>query len=147
MSDNNDKNSLLFENLVNRLLLDEMTGQYSLPGVITADERVALFFAQKLLGQSQSVVTKESVLSSVQDEPQIVPTTVAEVGAVFEVVAEPVAEVPVITGPDSSGIVEKVVSSQGIEGLLDMSVVHQHDFLPHIKLGLDFGLPPIDPLI
>ncbi|ABG42596.1 hypothetical protein Patl_4097 [Paraglaciecola sp. T6c] len=139
MSDNK-KNNILFENLINRLLLNELSGQYSLPGVITEEERDALLFAGQLIGDAQQVKSPhtETVLSpllqaQVDLARQIEPPN--EVETVYDVVSK----APILSESDSGDVVEQVMSSQGIEALLDTDVLYPDNFLPNIKLGLDFG--------
>ena len=49
MKADDEKNKLLFDNIINRILQDESCNKYSLPGVITVDEYSALIYAQKPL--------------------------------------------------------------------------------------------------
>jgi hypothetical protein len=149
VSNNNYKNIILFENLVNRLSLSEETGQYILPGVITSDERTALISAQRLLGQSQVTVdTGSSSLGLDQEAAQLQPVEKGKVSTDAEVVtgAEAIVEPPPVSpriqpipvSVPSAKIIEKL-TSKGIEGLLDLTVIHPEIFQPDLKLGLDFG--------
>jgi len=144
MPGNNYKNVILLENFVKRLSLDETSGQYSLLGVVTEDERAALLFSQRLMEQSApDSVSQGPVLSAIQVVPQFAPegsvNTVAVVDAGPEDAVATVTAVPTIAEPSSSDVVKQLVSTQGIEALLDISVIHQDKFLPDIKIGLDFG--------
>jgi hypothetical protein len=66
---------------------------------------------------------------------------VADAANASDVIAEPVTvtEVTTITKSDLFNIAEPLISSQGIEALLDISVIYPDDFLPNFKIGLDFG--------
>jgi hypothetical protein len=137
---NSEKNKILFENLINRLLLGEVTGKYSLPGVITDEERNALLFAEQLIAEAQpaAVPQTESVQNPLLSAEAQTPPQV-DVATVVEAVSAVATKSPVISESDSADIVEQVLSSQGIEALLDTTVLEPDNFLPNIKLGLDFG--------
>ena len=139
MSENHDKYKILFANLINRLSKDEVTGDYSLPGVITTDERNAMICAQQSFGVLNSTPAVGKDPDPDASTPNIPTPTIGDASSVGETDSESVADKVETNDSDSSGIDETVISSQGIERLLDTSVLHPSDFNPDIKLGLDFG--------
>jgi molecular chaperone HscA len=145
-----EKNNILFENLIHRLVHNETSGQYSLPGVITANEREALMFAMQQMEDSkianvnqvetpnpselthQEPVSTEPIPDNLKPEPVIPKDTPVpfKLTNVFKPISTPLKPEP---------IPELTVTSEGIEKILDTSILSPNDFLPDIKLGLDFG--------
>ncbi len=110
-----------------------------MPGVITPDERSALLFARQIVVASQSssascAASEENILSG-----KSVTEPANDIGAGAEPASKFKSSIAVTSEPESSHIVEQSVSSRGIERLLDRSALYPENFLPDIKLGLDFG--------
>lgn len=125
------KNKVLFDNLINRLRLDQETGKYSLPGIITEGERTALIAAQSLLSSIGSEVVNSD------------PNNPFEAISSVEV-SEPdgknnLSNDSVDKERSSPTIIEEVISSEGLEDLLDTSAIYPKEFDDNINLGLDFG--------
>lgn len=150
MTNNKYKNAVLLANLVNRLSQDEETKQHTLPGVITDDERAALQAAQVMM--EQTLVSVDPSLQSLDVNQKITqskPVQKVKLDSGIDVVADGTASLPpvpliqpkVVTAPtlDPSANIAEELSSIGIEGLLDTSVIYPESFLPDLKLGLDFG--------
>lgn len=120
------KNKILFDNLINRLRLDEETGKYKLLGVITEDERKALLAAQ-------------SSLEKTLDKPiEATPTDVVSTHLDTNTSIDKVEDI-LEANEEQKDIAEDVIASEGLESLLDTSVIYPKDFKNHLKLGLDFG--------
>jgi len=139
MSADNQKKTILIENLVNRILKDDSTGKYSLPGVITDDERGALLHVLQVIGDP-----KFNTIVDVAQKQKLQPKEETPVSRVSpDTAAKPVAKVtnktPVKGDSDSNSTPEKIVTSEGIEALLDTTLLNPDAFLPNIHLGLDFG--------
>ena len=129
MSSENNKYRILFANLLERLVQDDASGKYSLPGIITNDERRSLIFAQRAFEHADSTeVTldqdddREKYFSKPEPEPEPEPKNF-------------VADEPAHDETEEKGI----LTSQGIDALLDISALQAGDFDDEIMLGIDFG--------
>ena len=140
MTHSDDKNKLLFDNLIMRLLRDDECDKYSLPGVITADEYTALLFAQKRIAQPHNIqnhsVTK-TVTIPLDNTP--IPIVIGH----DEAIKSNLDASPTSTNQDADTAAVPLKNEEPpsdlIRELLDLSVLSTPVFLPDIKLGLDFG--------
>ena len=124
------KNKILFDNLINRLQLNEETGNFDLLGVITKDERNALIAAQNLV-KSEDYKISDTTSST----PNLTPTpSKSEHENPKDYLPEIVADVK----KEQNDIVEDIITSKGLETLLDTSVIYPKEFNSNVKLGLDF---------
>lgn len=140
---NKYKNALLLANLVNRLVSDEDPKKYTLPGVITSDEVTALLSAKELLEKELTSIDPSLQSNKKTSQEKFVKDV--EFGSGVQVVSDcvsvtsiPSSDIDKLTLDPSTEVVEKL-SSEGIEGLLDISVVSPTSFHSDLKLGLDFG--------
>jgi len=135
-----DKNKLLFDNLIMRLLRDESCDKYSLPGVITADEYTALLFAQKRISHTQDIenhsVTKGEDISL---DNMSTPIDVGSDEAIKSNLEVSSSSVNVGDENDMGTLISEESASDLIANILDLSVLDTPKFAPDIKLGLDFG--------
>ena len=125
------KNKILFDNLINRLQLNEETGNFDLLGVITKDERNALIAAQNLL-KSEDYKVSDTTSST----PNLTSTPSK---SEHENPKDDLAEVVADVKKEQNDIVEDIITSKGLETLLDTSVIYPKEFNSNVKLGLDFG--------
>lgn len=130
---NKTKNLILLENLMDRLKFDEQHGQYLLPGIITQSERDSLEEAITAL-RSEIRETETTVTVGIEEAAQIRAPRVHAQSSAAEVREE--AEE---TGHAVSEVVSDTISSEGIEKLLNVSVLSKRDFLDDIRIGIDFG--------
>ena len=138
MSEGVSKNAILFDNLLNRLLKDESTGQYSLPGVITDDERLALVSAFNKIKESE---LPEGAAGVLRDHTAVAENSRSEASesAIPDRCDEEPASLVDFENTESVRPSEQIVSAEGIEALLNTSTLNPTSFLPDIYLGLDFG--------
>ena len=134
-----DSVMILFENLINRLSKNSQTGEYSLPGIITPDERAALLAAQEVMmsmkGEAANlpVATIKKSIKEHGSNPSFIEPKVAEIPNSIAAELLPRLEVA------SDVVADFNVTSEGIEKLLDISTISQVEFSDNIRLGLDFG--------
>ena len=139
MKADDEKNKLLFDNIINRILQDESCNKYSLPGVITVDEYSALIYAQKLVSHRKDSDSDNT--DSIENTSQgVKPTSSADNIERLKVTHETSRVGNIKEDQNTSRIAEIQNISVGSKAeVLDLSVLSPTDFLPDIKLGLDFG--------